>query len=58
MTSNPALVKLFEDQFAPQLSHKVDTIKEQCDSGLYTLKRTHTYLKKVVLMIKTNGSCI
>jgi hypothetical protein len=48
-------MKLFEDNFAPNLVHKLDVIKDQVESGMYTVKRIAQYLKKIVLMLKTNS---
>lgn len=51
-------MKLFEDNFAPNLVHKLDVIKDQVESGMYTVKRLAQYLKKVVVALKTNSKFV
>jgi len=49
---SPMLLKMFENNFAPNISHKMELIREQSENGLYTIKRAGAYLKKICAMIR------
>jgi hypothetical protein len=55
LTSKPTLVANFADQWGPVLSHKMDLVKEQSEAGVYTVKRTAHYLKRVATHTKNAG---
>jgi hypothetical protein len=46
---------LFEDNFGPNLTHKIDYIKDQVEAGQYTIKRIAFFLKKVCALIKVTS---
>lgn len=62
------VLKCFEDQWAPNLSHRFDLLAGMCkfinrgllpfcpeqgEAGLYTLKRAAAFMKKIAVLIKT-----